>query len=316
MLVALTIFCFTLGFSAAVLGTTKPDHIPKIINNLFLNISQIFEVLRTGSFSKLRNARSIPALTSEAEDETGLLLTKSDVETQYETGSWQRIAYEEFTSTILATSSTENKFPCIYATKGYRSNDHRYIFVPTSDPSSPRNIRHIGAAMRAYLTAAHTLGPNTSLVIFCAPGPETFTMQDYTDRFWSFLRNLRISDTQPWPADVPANTDDKNWTFCFNGEAIFPIALTPAHEKRRSRYASTLTIAMQPKWVIDNLMCTPEKRTKATETVRGLLRKYDDVGISPDLANIGELGKSESRQLILMDHNEGRGEVPFGDMDV
>ncbi|KAF8859926.1 hypothetical protein BDZ45DRAFT_781296 [Acephala macrosclerotiorum] len=101
--------------------------------------------------------------------------------------------------------------------------------------------------MRAYLEEAHQLGPNTSLVIICAPSDQTGTVDDYNSRFWDFLRGLRIYDSEAWPEDVPAKTTDEHWTFCFNGEPLFPIALTPAHEKRRSRYASSLIIAMQPK---------------------------------------------------------------------
>ncbi|KAE9381228.1 hypothetical protein N431DRAFT_490643 [Stipitochalara longipes BDJ] len=111
-----------------------------------------------------------------------------------------------------------------------------------------------------------------------------------------------------------SETTDSHWTFCFNGELIFPIALTPAHDKRRSRYASNLLIAMQPKWVIDNLMSTPEKRHSATSTVRGLLKDYDDIEISSDLSTYGEEGKSESRQLTLLDENNPS-ECPYSNFD-
>lgn len=141
------------------------------------------------------------------------------------------------------------------------------------------------------------------------------TVGEYNNRFWNLLRGLRIYDSEAWPEDVPAKTTDEHWTFCFNGEPLFPIALTPAHEKRRSRYASNFMIAMQPKWVIDNLMSTPEKRQSATSTVRGLLKKYDEVEISPDLSNYGDTGTSESRQLTLLDENE-TSECPYEDFDV
>jgi len=109
-------------------------------------------------------------------------------------------------------------------------------------------------------------------------------------------------------------TADSHWTFCFNGEPVFPIALTPAHDKRRSRYASNLLIALPPKWVIDNLMSTPEKRQSATSIVRGLLKDYDDIEISPDLSNYGDEGKSESRQLTLLDENTPS-ECPYSGFD-
>lgn len=122
-------------------------------------------------------------------------------------------------------------------------------------------------------------------------------------------------DSKQWPEEVPANTTDAHWTFCFNGEPLFPIALTPAQERRRSRYASNLVIAMQPKWVIDNLMSTPEKKKSATSTVRALLKDYDDIEISPDLTDFGALGASESKQLTLLDVNR-TSECPYEDFDI
>lgn len=98
-------------------------------------------------------------------------------------------------------------------------------------------------------------------------------------------------------------------------EPLFPIGLTPAHDKRRSRYASNLIIAMQPKWVIDHLMSTPEKRESATSIVRGLLKEYDNVEVSPDLKDYAVPGTSESKQLTLLDENE-TSEYPYEDLDV
>jgi len=314
MLVAFAVSFFILGFGAAILGRTSPEKVPKVIDNLIQNVFQTVKILSEGKVSKL--GKTAPTEENYQEQQVApALLTKSDVEEQFEVGTWQRIAYEEFKSTILAKERTAKKFPCIYATKGYRANDHRYVFAESDNPSEPRNLHHIGPAIRTYLSAAHSLGPNTSLVIICAPGDDIATVEDYTERFWNFLRGLRICDTKPWPSNVPADTNDEQWTFCFNGEPIFPIALTPAHEKRRSRYASNLIIAMQPKWVIDNLMSTPEKRVHATTTVRGLLRDYDDVDVSPDLANFGEKGASEGRQLVIRDDNEAGWEIPFKNMD-
>jgi FPC/CPF motif-containing protein YcgG len=152
------------------------------------------------------------------------------------------------------------------------------------------------------------------MVIICQPSDTDRSVDDYNSLFWNFLRGLRIYDKQPWPESAPSKTDDNRWTFCFDGEPVFPIALTPAHEQRWSRHASTMVIAIQPKWVIDNLMSTPEKRENATSKVRGLLKKYDRIGISPHLANYGAPGTSESQQLVLGDDNKKTG-VLYSDMD-
>jgi len=307
MLVALLSSFFVFGFATAILSSNEPKKTQFDLRQLFSNAFLLFKTRKVNSLSS--------EVATEKSSPSDNLLTKAQVEERFETGSWQNLAYEEFKTTLLARDRSAKTFPCIYATKGYRANDHRYVFLDSPDPSQPRNIRILGPAMRAYLAEAHSLGPNTSLVIICAPGDQVGTVEEYNTLFWNLLRGLRIFDSKAWPNDVPQNTSNEHWTFCFNGEPVFPIALTPGHEKRRSRYASNLIIAMQPKWVIDNLMSTPEKREHATETVRGLLKKYDDIEISPDLSNIGEIGTTESRQLTLLDHNEPS-ECPYEDMDI
>jgi len=48
--------------------------------------------------------------------------------------------------------------------------------------------------------------------------------------------------------------------------------------------------------------------------VRGLLEKYDRIGVSPYLASYGAPGTSESQQLVLGDDHEKTG-VLYSDMD-
>ena len=240
---------------------------------------------------------------------------REQIEEKYETSAWQRLAYEEFKTTILAKGSGLRTFPCIYATMGYRSGDHRYVFLESDDPSEPRNVRLIAPALRAYLRLSRSLGPNTSLVIMGAPTEGgSKSVEDYNNGFWEMLRGLRIWDTKPWPADVPQDTDSEKWTFCFDGEPLFPVALTPAHERRWSRHAPVPVIALQPKWVLDKLLSTAEKRESATGKVRKLLAEYDQMEISPDLTSYGQPGTSEVHQLCLLDENI-TAECPYADFD-
>jgi FPC/CPF motif-containing protein YcgG len=195
-------------------------------------------------------------------------------------------------------------FPCVYATMGYRANDHRYVFLESDDPSEPHNVRKVALALAEYLRISTSLGPNTSLVIIGAPSEKQRTVEEHNRTFWDMLRGLRTCDPKAWPEDIPQDTEDANWTFCFNGESVFPVMLTPAHQERWSRHMSVPVIALQPKWVLDNLLRTPEKRKAAQSKVRSLLQKYDTIGISPDLTDYGAVGTSEVRQLCLQDKNE------------
>lgn len=230
--------------------------------------------------------------------------------------SWQRLAYEEFKTTITAKGSGQKTFPCVYATMGYRSDDHRYLFLESDNPSEPRNLRLVAPALRAYLRNSRSLGPNTSLVIMGAPSSNGSqkSVEDYNNGFWQMLRGLRISDTKAWPTDIPQDTESEKWMFCFDGQPLFPVALTPAHQRRWSRHAPVPIIALQPKWVLDNLLSTPEKRESATGKVRKLLAEYDQVEISPDLTSYGDQGTSEVHQLCLLDENH-TAQCPYKDFD-
>lgn len=153
-------------------------------------------------------------------------------------------------------------------------------------------------------------------MVFAAPTTgQRKSVEDYNRNFWDTLHGLRALDNEPWPADVPQCTDSERWTFCFDGEPIFPIALTPAHSDRWSRHASVPVIAMQPKWVLDKLLGSVEGRASATRKVRKLLGQYDRIDISPDLSQYGEMGTREARQLCLPDENI-TAECPYRNFDM
>ena len=77
---------------------------------------------------------------------------------------------------------------------------------------------------------------------------------------------------------------------------------------------SVPVIALQPKWVLDKLLSTPDRRESATGKVRKLLKDYDQIEISPDLTTYGQEGTSEARQLCLLDRNETATQ-PYSNLD-
>lgn len=187
----------------------------------------------------------------------------------------------------------------------------------SEDPTEPRNVRLLAAALRAYLPLSHSLGPNTSLIILHPKDPLSATppsVSHYQQKFWDLLRSLRAADTQPWPKDIPTQTGAARWAFCFDGVPWFPAAMTPAHEQRQSRHAPFFTVAMQPKWVFDNLFRTPEKRRAAVGAVRKLMPDYDAVEPSPDLSAYGTEGTTEAHQYYLLDENK-TADCPYQDLD-
>ena len=50
-------------------------------------------------------------------------------------------------------------FPGVYATKVYKPNDQRYLFIHSDDPSEPRKVRLIGQALQSYVRLSPLLRP-------------------------------------------------------------------------------------------------------------------------------------------------------------
>lgn len=228
------------------------------------------------------------------------LVLRHQVEATYSLETWQRQAYESFVSTLLDKTSV---FPCIYATKGYKANEQRFLFLSSDDLSSPANISAIASALLSYLPNSHQLGPNTSLVIICPLNPNPRSVEEYHASYWASCKALRAVDPSPWPQEYPEEIDTDKWCFCFGGIPTFTVVQTPAHVQRHSRYAPSLRLVVQPKWIFDVLFSTPKKRAGALNTVRDLLKGYDDVPLSPDLKDYGAQGSRECEQYFLLDEN-------------
>lgn len=302
--------CFLSGFGAAIALANKPGKFGGKFAKLLSSVRSI-----STDFSPIVGKEGLGQQSKYSNGRYGSgLITKEQIEATYESSSWQYLAYQDFKTSILARDTGMKTFPCIYATMGYRAGEHRYVFLESDNPAEPRNVRLIAPALREYLSIAPSLGSNTSLVIVAAPSDKEISVEGYNQTFWDMLRGLRIIDSQPWPEDVPEIVDNEKWTFCFDGQPIFPVMLTPAHSRRWSRHVSVPIIALQPKWVLDALLSTPEKRIAATEKVRKLLRAFDQIDISPDLTSYGEKGTSEARQLCLLDQNETSA-CPYSNLD-
>ena len=237
-----------------------------------------------------------------------LIVCRVEVETLFPASTWQRQTYDGIVSVLNSKDPVD--FPCVYATKGFRSREHLYLFLSDPDLSSPDQVRQVAASLGSYLPRSRALGPNTSLVILSPITEEIQSVEEYSRIFWNFLLSLAQHDRSPWPVEIPRQMDSPRWTFCFNGESVFTAALTPAHMARRSRYAPCFCVVFQPKWIFDILFATPERKVAAMKKVRDLVAEFDDVAISPDLKEYGQEDGRESLQYFLMDTNKST-ECPF-----
>jgi uncharacterized protein len=145
---------------------------------------------------------------------------RAEVEANFAEGTWQRQAYNSYIATLL---DEDRIFPCIYATKGYKGNEQRFMFVDNDDLSEQRHAEALAAALDAYLPSARQLGPNTSLVFLAKHNSKPRTMEEYLDGFWRLLNNLAELDRKAWPDAIPKDIDNDKWCLCYGGEPFFTV---------------------------------------------------------------------------------------------
>ncbi|KAF4636623.1 hypothetical protein G7Y89_g1461 [Cudoniella acicularis] len=226
--------------------------------------------------------------------------SRYQVEETYSTDTWQRQAYDDFTRALIAKDKT---FPCIYGTKGYKSNELDFLFLSSEDLNDIETAKVGAKAILEYHKILHKRGRNISLVLICPPPTKERTVEEYHLLFWSFLKRLRQLDPQPWPENIPHNTEDEKWCMNFDGKEAFFAVQTPAHKQRLSRFAPNFAIVYQPRFIFDVVFKDPRYRESATKMVRGLLDRYDAIERSPDISDYAVEGTTESRQYFLLDRN-------------
>ena len=216
--------------------------------------------------------------------------------------TWQRKAYDAFAAKL---SDKEKIFPCIYASKGWKDNDLIYMFLPSEDCTERTNVLAVARAILAYHPQSHKYGCNTSLVVLAPNSPaKKRTIEDYHRLFWGFCKSLRQLDPKPWPSHISEETASNRWCMCFDGKPAFMAVLTPAHEKRQTRYLPYFCFVWQPRWVFELLLTSDEKRAATLKNVRGLIDKYDYPLVhSPDIANFGDPNSSEAKEYFIWDEN-------------
>lgn len=225
---------------------------------------------------------------------------RAGIADHFHCGAWQHDAFLDFAKRIESKSSP---FPCHFGAAGFRKDELRYFFSERWDDSS------IADALDHYVRNSRSFGQNTSFVVMIKTEGVS-SIQEYHLLFWRVLEGINKRDKLPWPAHIPDDHEDSAWEFCFADEALFVVCTTPAHTQRQSRYSSCFTLLFQPRWVFANILDTPAKAEKAFNSVRVLLKDYDDAALSPYLGMYGNPDNREHLQYFLSDDESPLG-CPF-----
>ncbi|ADP82525.1 YqcI/YcgG family protein [Pseudofrankia inefficax] len=215
---------------------------------------------------------------------------------------------------ITTLRSDAEPFPCVFAVAAANSGGLRFGFVDDLDDERTWSV--LPDILASYLATYQSISRNTSLVVFFGSGNGTAGQESddvlgYERRFWSLLRYLHDSDGEPWPSDIPTDTDDPAWEFSFRGSPIFVVCNTPAHRRLRSRSNPVFNITFQPRWVFEGLAPTTPRGAAARKVIRERLRRMDEVDSTPLLGSYGDPANREWKQYFLRDDATVAEKCPF-----
>lgn len=216
---------------------------------------------------------------------------------KWEENDWRKEVFLNFAKDL---TNKDPKFPCVFGASGFQQNQLRFDFFAGIEKESIKLLAH---SLKRYLKAAKSFGSYTSFVAFFNIDTNK-SIQEYEGIFWDVLKELHKIDEEPWPIDIPKDTNDPKWEFCFGGEPIFVVCNTPAHKLRKSRSASTFMITFQPRWVFDEIGLLTPNGEKYKKIARDLLSKYDEIPEYPYLGSYGDPGNKEWLQYFIPETND------------
>jgi FPC/CPF motif-containing protein YcgG len=212
---------------------------------------------------------------------------------------WVGAHWESFREGLLGEVNG-SPFPCYFGAESVANEEPLYTAVPST--SDPQALVALGETLIEYLDVYQDHSDRASLVTFVKPFEGTLSEAAYHDRLWHILQFLHVHDPQPWPEEIPTETDDPDWEFCFAGEPMFPTCRAPFYEERKSRYCPIgLEITFQPRALFESLNVTAdtEDGERAREIIHDRLEEYDGVCPHADIGDWGVEGDREWPQYML-----------------
>ncbi len=217
---------------------------------------------------------------------------------------WLLKEYELFHAIV-----TNDRFPCTFGLAAERERNLRYSFVEGNDLTPlPNTLRSFLCLSRSHPTIKH------NLTVFFEPEAQARSFEYYRKQFWSVLNFLHGYDGVAWPIEIPTDTAHPGWEFCFDGDAIFLFAASPAYMRRRSRnYGNSFIMLFQPKRIFRGIESELSAGVNARRVIRARLEKWDgQPSDHPDTIEYGEALTYRWRQYFLTDDNSAaKGACPF-----
>ena len=236
------------------------------------------------------------------------LLDQETLATRVERGEmpdWVARHWETFHE-ALTGDHEGTSFPCFFGAESVANGEPLYTAVPSTRGRDA--LLSFRDTLLEYLDTYREREGRASFVVFFRTPEGDWSEADYHEELWHLLQFLHIHDPEPWPDDIPTETDSRYWEFCFGGEPLFPTCRAPFYDTYQSRHCPVgLEITFQPRKLFEGITADTAAGQRARETIQDNLAEYDGVCPHADLGDWGVPGDREWPQYMLP---EDRAQAP------
>ncbi|MBI4202728.1 MAG: YqcI/YcgG family protein [Chloroflexi bacterium] len=214
---------------------------------------------------------------------------------------WVQEAYQAYKAMVM---DPDDPFPCYFAVIAEEKGSIRYSYISEDELAAPLAFRD---TMLEFLHTHKGLPYRPALVVFVGEKARIGALEDYERTFWGLLQYLHDNDPEPWPENMPTDPHDLLWEFCFAGVPWFFTGHAPMYVARRSRWtASGLMLIIQTRDNLTGIVGKGRAADRVRDIIRGVVKTYDSIPVSPDLGTYGDPNMREWRMYWLQDTNNPR----------
>lgn len=197
------------------------------------------------------------------------------------------------------SSVNNDEFPCLFGKKVIKLKKFFIFFSSISRP-----IDDLVEAFNEYTNFAKSMPVRDRIyspfVVFLERNAFS-TLKDEHEYGWSLLQTLHDKDTSSWPTNIPKETENEEWSFCFNGLPLFVNISCPQHKLMKSRnLGDYVVLVINPRENFDEVASLSSKGGKSVrENIRNRIKVYNNGYVPATLGVYGEEGNYEWRQYQL-----------------
>ncbi|ORL62795.1 YqcI/YcgG family protein [Pseudomonas putida] len=209
---------------------------------------------------------------------------------------WTHTAIEQFRTFLAAPD-----FPCLFGRKAVATATCHVVFARAGEWATD-----IARGLAGYVRMLEPIPLKQRIGMPLLAFLETDasrTLAEQQSLAWQVLQDVHRLDPLPWPAGVPQDPHDPNWSFCFADMPLFINMNFPAHRQMKSRnLGDHIAFVINPRESFDEVAsAATESGRRIRSRIRDRVRHYND-GIVPDtLGFFGQSDNFEWRQYQLQE---------------